>query len=116
MPLSMTQHEHMPPVSMPHRFCIMLQAILSSHEQVTFIPPGHFSNFSVQRGTIIQLPVAGAPAGAPTVGVPTPGTPMAGIPIPVRSIITLDIPRPPFVAPPPEAGALLRGRPSVGPP
>ena len=42
----------MPPASMLHKFCIMLQAVLSSLEQVIFMPPAHFSNFSVQRGTI----------------------------------------------------------------
>jgi len=52
MPLSMTQQLHMPPWSMVQRFCIMLQAILSSHEQLTFMPPAHFSNFIVHRGTM----------------------------------------------------------------
>lgn len=52
MPFHMQQHEHMPPWSIMQRFCIMLQAIGSSHEQVIFIPPVHFSIFIVQRGTI----------------------------------------------------------------
>jgi hypothetical protein len=52
MPFIMQQHEHMPPWSIMHRFCIMLQAIGSSHEHVIFIPPEHFSIFIVQRGTI----------------------------------------------------------------
>ena len=51
MPLSM-QQQHMPPASMVQRFCIMLHAILSSQTQVIFMPPWHFSNLSVQRGTI----------------------------------------------------------------
>jgi hypothetical protein len=52
MPFIIMQQLTMPPCSMVHRFCIMLQAIGSSHEQWIFIPPWHFSNFSVQRGTI----------------------------------------------------------------
>jgi hypothetical protein len=52
MPFIMQQHEHMPPWSIMHRFCIMLHAIGSSHEHVIFMPPVHFSIFIVQRGTI----------------------------------------------------------------
>jgi hypothetical protein len=52
IPLSMQQHEHMPPCIMVQRLCIMEQAVWSSQEQVIFIPPVHFSNFIVQRGTI----------------------------------------------------------------
>jgi len=83
MPFIITQQLHMPPASMLHKFCTMLQAILSSHTQLTFTPPWHFSNLSVQRGTINQLPLVGVPVGAPKVGVPIPGTPTPGIPIPV---------------------------------
>jgi hypothetical protein len=42
----------MPPANMLHKFCIMLHEVLSSVEHVTFMPPVHFSNLSVQRGTI----------------------------------------------------------------
>jgi hypothetical protein len=52
MPLSMQQQEHMPPCIMVQRLCIIEQAVGSSQEQVIFIPPVHFSNFMVQRGTI----------------------------------------------------------------
>ena len=48
----MQQHEHMPPCIIVQRFCIIEQAVGSSQEQVIFIPPVHFSNFMVQRGTI----------------------------------------------------------------
>ena len=65
MPLRMAQQLHIPPASMVHRFCTMLQAILSSQEQLTFIPPVHFSNFTEQRGTIMKLTPAGTPDGAP---------------------------------------------------
>jgi hypothetical protein len=91
MPFIMQQTEHMPPAIIVQRFCTMLQAILSSQEQVIFIPPVHFSILKVQRGTIIQLVEAGIPVGEPIVGVPIPGMDMPCIPIPVRSIIMLDI-------------------------
>ena len=45
----------MPPAIIVQRFCIMLQAILSSQVQVIFMPPVHFSILNVQRGTIIQF-------------------------------------------------------------
>jgi hypothetical protein len=89
MPFIMQQHEHMPPASMVQRFCNMLHAIASSQEQVIFMPPVHFSNLKVQRGTIIQFAGAGALPGA-VPGI-TPGAPMPGIAMPVRSIITFDM-------------------------
>jgi hypothetical protein len=46
-----------------HRSCSILQAILSAQLHMIFMPPVHFSNLTVQRGTI-----------APSVGV-------AGIPV-----------------------------------
>ena len=52
MPFIMQQQEHMPPWSIMHRFCIMLQAIGSSQAQVIFIPPCTFSIFIVHRGTM----------------------------------------------------------------
>jgi hypothetical protein len=91
MPFIVRQQLHMPPASIVHKFCTMLQAILSSQWQVIFMPPLHFSILKVQRGTIIQLPAAGIPAGAPIAGVPMPGMPIPCIPIPVRSIIMLAI-------------------------
>jgi hypothetical protein len=85
----MQQQLHMPPASIVHRFCTMLQAILSSHEQWILNPPVTFSTLKVQRGTIIA---DGMPVGVPTWGEDMPGTPRPGIPIPVRSIIiVLDI-------------------------
>jgi hypothetical protein len=93
MPFIITQHEHIPPVSIVHRFCTMLQAVLSSQEQVIFMPPLHRSTLRVQRGTIIQLEVAGVPM-APTPGVPIVGIPIPGIVTAERSVIMLDIPHP----------------------
>jgi hypothetical protein len=84
-PLSMQQQLHRPPASIVHRFCIMLAAILSSQEQWIFMPPVHFSNLKVQRGTISQL-TAGMVA-EPGMGDAIPGVPIIGMPIPVRSII-----------------------------
>jgi hypothetical protein len=90
MPFIIMQQLHMPPASMVHRFCIMLQAILSEVEQLIFIPPEHSSIFSVQRGTIIQLVAAGIPVGVPT-GAPIPLRLMPCMAIPARSIMTLDM-------------------------
>jgi hypothetical protein len=65
MPFIMQQTLHMPPASMAQRFWTMPQECLSSHEQVIFMPPVHFSTLIVQRGTIIQLAAVGIPEGAP---------------------------------------------------
>jgi hypothetical protein len=72
MPFIITQQLHMPPASMAQRFCIMLQAVLSVQVQVNFMPPVHFSNFMVQRGTIIMFTVGGMPMVAPMPGAPMP--------------------------------------------
>ena len=82
MPFIMQLHEHMLPASMVHRFCIIAQATGSSHLQVIFMPPWHFSTIILQRGTIIML---GAMGEAPIPGIAD--EPMLGMPIPVRSII-----------------------------
>ena len=91
MPFIMQQSEHMPPWSIMQRFCIMLQAMGSSQEQVIFMPPLQCSILKVHRGTIIKLARAGIAVVVPIVGVPMPGTPMPCIAIPARSIIMLDI-------------------------
>jgi hypothetical protein len=75
MPFIRQQTLHMPPASIWQRFCIMAQAEASSHEQVIFIPPWHFSIFMVQRGTIVMFagiiePIMGfAPGIAPGIGI-----------------------------------------------
>ena len=90
MPLYITQQLAMPPWSIVHRFWTMLQASLSSQEQVILKPPVHFSSLMVHRGTIIQLVPAVTPVGVGL--VPYPGMPMPGNAVPVRSIIiALDI-------------------------
>jgi hypothetical protein len=85
IPFIIMQQLHMPPAIMLHRFCIMLHAIGSLHEQVTFIPPVHFSTLKVHFGTIIQLVPVGMVPGLLIPGIPMP--PIPGMPIPVRSII-----------------------------
>jgi hypothetical protein len=89
MPFIIMQQLHMLPASMVQRFCIMLHAMASSHVQVIFMPPVHFSILIVQRGTIIQLVVEGIEPVGP-IGVPMP---VAPIPVMVaRSIIIVAIP------------------------
>jgi hypothetical protein len=85
IPFIMQQHEHMPPASMVHRFCIMARATASSHEQVIFIPPDIFSTDILHRGTIIMFGAIGAAVpGMALVPMPIAGMP---IPMPGRSII-----------------------------
>jgi hypothetical protein len=72
---------HMPPAIMVQRFCIMVQAALSSQTQVIFMPPVHFSIFMVQRGIMSHCAPVGMLRGM------LPGVPMAGMFIAVRSII-----------------------------
>jgi hypothetical protein len=103
IPFIIMQQLTIPPAIMLQRFCIMLQAVGSSHRQVIFMPPAHFSNFMVQRGTIIQFAFAGIPVGVPT-GIPVPIAPPPGMVMPARSIIViLDMSHPPFLAAPPAA-------------
>jgi hypothetical protein len=106
IPFIIMQQLTMPPCSMVHRFCIMLHAIASSHEQVIFIPPWHFSNFIWQRGTIVQL--AGIVLVPPIMGAPM----LAGamLAIAVRSIITLAMSFPPLLA---ELSHTLRSAPTA---
>jgi hypothetical protein len=75
MPFIMQQQLHMVPCSIVHRFCIMLQAMVSSQVQVIFMPPATFSNLKVQRGTIIMFMPVGMPM-VPMVGVLIPGVPV----------------------------------------
>lgn len=69
-PFIMQQTPHLELAIIEHRFCSMLQAVLSSQLQVIFMPPVHFSSFMVQRGIIIPL-MAGFMLGmlAPMLGI-----------------------------------------------
>jgi len=87
IPFIMQQQLQRLPAIMVQRFCSIPADTLSSHAQTIFIPPLHFSNVIVQRGTIIIFVPAGAVAVVPITPVgPVMLTP--GIPIPARSIIT----------------------------
>jgi hypothetical protein len=85
IPFIMQQQLHMLPCIMEHRFCSMLHVIWSSQVQVIFMPPWHFSNFIVQRGTIIEL-IVGA---VPVAGIAMPVGIVPDIPIVVGFIIVL---------------------------
>ncbi|MGO8901489.1 MAG: hypothetical protein ACLQU5_24525 [Isosphaeraceae bacterium] len=65
MPFIIMQQLHMPPAIMVQRFCIIVADIVSSHLQVIFMPPLHFSIVIVQRGTIIHCGVVGMAAVPP---------------------------------------------------
>ncbi len=68
----------------------MVAETLSSHAQTTFIPPVHFLNVIVQRGTITTFIPPAAAVGVPIIPV---GFDM-GIPgtlIPARSIMIADV-------------------------
>ena len=87
MPFIIMQQVHMPPAKAEHRFCTIVQAMGSSHTQVIFMPPLHFSILKVQRGTIIQFMDGGIAGMVPGAAIPIAGAGMPGIPIPIRSII-----------------------------
>jgi hypothetical protein len=122
IPFIIMQQVHMPPAIMVQRFCIMVHDTLSSHVQVIFMPPSHFSILMVQRG-IIMVPM---PAGImpvmpviPLVPIMPPCMPVMPVIAP-RFIIMLTIAVSPVVisdsnAPPPSAGAsmsIIRATPS----
>src|SRR5690349_13130269 len=64
-PLQVQQQLQSPSASMRHKFCSVPQATSSSQMQLILIPPVHFSNLMVQRGTTHQLAAAGEAAVAP---------------------------------------------------
>jgi hypothetical protein len=72
MPFIMQQQLHMVPAIVMQRFWRAPAAILSSQEHMIFMPPVHFSNLMVHRGTIMPLiPVgpAGIAVGSPFIAV-----------------------------------------------
>ncbi len=80
-PFMVKQQETIPPWSIVQRFCTVAQAVVSSQLQVIVIPPVHFSNLKVHRGTMtIDPPDTGVMLGIPVI------VPIPGIPMPVRSI------------------------------
>jgi hypothetical protein len=54
MPFIIMQQLHMPPAIIEQRFCIIVADMASSHLQVIFMPPVHFSIVILHRGTIIH--------------------------------------------------------------
>jgi hypothetical protein len=82
MPFIIMQQLTMPPAIMEQRFCIMVQAALSSQVQIIFMPPAHRSIFIVQRGIMSHCEPVGM-----LIGIVIPEAPIAGMFIPVRSII-----------------------------
>jgi hypothetical protein len=106
MPFIIVQQETIPPAIIVQRFWSMPAVALSSQAQVIFIPPGHFSNFIVQRGTInMFMPGVIAPVGliipGPPIGMPVPVIPARSIIIVVATCViscvvtrTWDCPRP----------------------
>jgi hypothetical protein len=94
MPFIVHEQLHMPPAIILHRFCSVAALISSSQVQVSFMPPAHFSNFIVQRGTIIIDGVDGAMAGMPACGIEPIG-PIEPI-IERSNIIVLDILNSPY--------------------
>jgi len=81
---------------------------LSSQTHVIFIPPAHFSNVILQRGTIIMFMPAGVVPGDPSIPG-APGILMPGMPIPARSVIIV-------VMIDPSSFSCLRRRESPSPP
>ena len=73
MPFMVQHMLHMPPAIIEHRFCIIAHAAGSSHEQVIFMPPAHFSTFIMHRGTITMF--GAMPVG---IGMPIPLLPVMG--------------------------------------
>jgi hypothetical protein len=61
MPFIMQQQLHMVPARLAHKLCSTPQAILSVQLHMIFMPPVHFSIFTVQRGTIMQFMPGAAP-------------------------------------------------------
>jgi hypothetical protein len=55
MPFIVQPQLSMPPAIIVQRFCSMAAETLSSQAHMTFMPPGHFENVMVQRGTIIMF-------------------------------------------------------------
>jgi hypothetical protein len=94
MPFIIMQQLTIPPASMVQRFCIMVQAALSSQVQMSFMPSLLRSIFMVQRGIMSHC----APVGmVGMVAMPAPVI-IVGMFIAVRSIIMLDIAETPFGA------------------
>ena len=87
MPFIMQQQLHMLPAIILHMFCRVAAANSSSHLQVIFMPPAHFSIFISQRGTMHICCMPGIAAGIPEPCMGAPIDPIAALSI----IIMVDI-------------------------
>jgi hypothetical protein len=94
MPFIMQQQLHRLPAIILHIFCKVVAASSSSHVQVIFMPPLHFSIFIVQRGTMHICMEEGATPGIAPACMPEPIEPIIALSI----IMTLAINLTPFVA------------------
>jgi hypothetical protein len=65
IPFIIMQQLHMPPAIIEQRFCSIVADMASSHLQVIFMPPVHFSILILHRGTIIHCGAVGIPPVAP---------------------------------------------------
>jgi len=90
MPFIIMQQLIMPPAIILHMLCIMLHCILSSQQQVIFMPPSHFSIFMVQRGMAIMLGML-IPGIIPGIIMPLPIIPISFI-RPVIIVVIIGLP------------------------
>jgi hypothetical protein len=91
MPLIVQHRPSIPPAIILHVFCKVAAAISSSHVQVIFMPPAHFSIFIVQRGTMHMLGMIADMLGIwPIIGIEL-DMPMVVPTTPRSIIIALDI-------------------------
>lgn len=91
IPFIVQQQLNIPPAIIVHRFCSIAAETLSSHAQVTFMPPAQRAKVIVHRGIIIMF-IPGAAVGelpirpvVPVIGML--GIAIPGIAMPDRSII-----------------------------
>ena len=66
VPFIMQHRLHRPPAIILHMFCKVAADISSSHLQVIFMPPAHFSISIVHRGTT-HIPIPGIIPGMPVI-------------------------------------------------
>lgn len=90
MPFIVQQTLHIPPAIIAQRFCIIVQAAGSSHEQVIFIPPAHFSTFIAHRGTITMFGAIGMVEVPPIGMFPIPAIVERSI---IIALVTIRLPK-----------------------
>jgi hypothetical protein len=87
MPFIMQQQLQAAPISDMHRFCMVLQATLSSQTQTIFMPLVIFSIVTLQRGTImVDMGIIGPGMAPPIPGIIVPGIPIV---VPIGFIIAV---------------------------